>query len=265
VSAASAGLPGGHAAKLLAFLAGGPCIARPLAANGGIVLERDGATSPIATAGLFAELAKTGWIVRSGQQVRLSDKAERLLSNLGCDDRNSQSPAGAPLRETEALMLDDGDGKRLVRRVKVECPVDFLAAKTGKNGKTWLSGEEHAAAERFRADHARAQMMPGVTMRWSIAPTAPRNGGPGGNAGQTDAAIAAKARFNAALDAAGPEFAGLLIDICCHLKGLETVEAERGWPRRSWRGTISRRNRNGKHCVIGVRRTTGPSFERLRA
>ena len=36
-----------------------------------------------------------------------------------------------------------------------------------------------------------------------------------------------------ALMAVGPEVAGVLVDICCELKGLEDAEKENGWPQRA--------------------------------
>jgi hypothetical protein len=87
------------------------------------------------------------------------------------------------------------------------------------------------AGERLRADFTRAQMMPRTTSNWE-SPVRSR-----GDAGATmhfsDAAIAARQRINHAMAAAGPEFSGLLLDVCCFLKGLEDIEQERRWPARS--------------------------------
>ena len=87
------------------------------------------------------------------------------------------------------------------------------------------------AGERLRAEFTRAQLMPRITSNWS-APVAdgPRGASP---ASFSDAVIGARQRVRQALDAAGPEFSGLLLDICCFLKSLTDIERERSWPPRS--------------------------------
>ncbi len=45
--------------------------------------------------------------------------------------------------------------------------------------------------------------------------------------------IAAKERVVRALRAVGPELAGVLVDVCCELHGLEVAEKAQGWPQRA--------------------------------
>ena len=91
------------------------------------------------------------------------------------------------------------------------------------------------AGEKLRADFWFAQMSPSVTQSWSL--TAGSGGGtrsaPGTGVEIADNVIASAERVRRTLAAVGPEHAGILIDVCCHLKGLEDVERRAGWPRRS--------------------------------
>lgn len=143
------------------------------------------------------------------------------------------APAEPFRRQHGALAARTEEGlPRLVE--EAESPLAWLARRKDKDGRAYLSPARVAAGERLRADFTRGELMPTVTSNWSIGRVS--GGGamrPGGRDDPTDRAIAARARVHAALDAVGADLAGLLVDVCCFLKGLETVESERRWPARS--------------------------------
>jgi hypothetical protein len=114
-----------------------------------------------------------------------------------------------------------------------ESPLAWLARRKDTSGKPMIDRAQFAAGERLRADFTRAAMTPRTGANFAAPVTHGRRSGSDNGMNFSDLVIAAKERVNLALDSVGPEFSGLLLDVCCFLKGLETVERERGWPRRT--------------------------------
>jgi hypothetical protein len=124
-------------------------------------------------------------------------------------------------------------GRAQVTVDESESPLAWLARRRGRNGRALIEPHQLMAGERLRSDFTRAHLMPRTTSNWASPIASGRRGAGAGAAAATDAMIAARQRVNGALSAVGPEFGGLLLDVCCFLKGLENVEGERGWPSRS--------------------------------
>lgn len=130
-------------------------------------------------------------------------------------------------------VIDTGDGAQTVTLDEAESPLAWLARRRGRDGRAMVAPHQVLAGERLRADFTRAHMMPRTTANWS-SPISSGRREAGDSAGDfTVAMIASHQRVNQALEAVGPEFSGLLLDLCCFLKGLEDIERERGWPARS--------------------------------
>lgn len=137
--------------------------------------------------------------------------------------------------QTRSTIVIDDDGERRSVLVNLdESPLSRLRRQKGADGRPLIDAAAFAAGERLRSDFTRGQLMPRVTANWTATVAdSRRSGGAGGMAELTEAAIAARQRVERALAAVGPEFSGILLDVCCFLKGVEEIERARAWPVRS--------------------------------
>lgn len=129
------------------------------------------------------------------------------------------------------MRFDPDHGRMQVNQA--ESPLAALARIKGRGGALFLEPEQVEAGERLRIDFTRGQMQPSLGQRWEPVRMGRQAGASGGAADLTDAAMAARLRVDRALSEVGPELSGVLLDVCCFLKGLAEVERERQWPARS--------------------------------
>jgi hypothetical protein len=194
---------------------------RPASASGGAAAD-ELVGAELAERGCDGRLAVTAigraHFARRNAALRGGDIDGFRAQHLALAARDIEGPGGR-----EGVMVDEG-----------ESPLAWLARRKGRNGRPLIELHQLAAGERLRAEFTRAQLMPRVTSNWQAAVSRGARGAVGGGAAaMTDIVVAARQRVHQALDALGPEFAGLLIDVCCFLKGLEDIERERVWPSRS--------------------------------
>lgn len=111
----------------------------------------------------------------------------------------------------------------------------LLRLATGRNAddQPFLQPHHLLAAARLERLIERARLAPRVTMSYDPGRTG--GGGQDGNlaAEITDTAAAARQKLNQLAAAIPQECWGVLIDVCGFAKGLQTIETERRWPRRS--------------------------------
>lgn len=161
------------------------------------------------------------------RENRLSGKARQQTTPTSTEDVGAFRAQHLDLAKRD-LMTETGVTQVMVN--DGESPLAWLARRKGRDGRAMIGPDQFIAGERLRADFTRGHMTPRVTSSWSgIGQTR----GSGGGGDMTDLIVASRQRVRLALEACGPEFSGLLLDVCCFLRGLEDVERERGWPSRS--------------------------------
>jgi hypothetical protein len=173
-----------------------------------------------------------GWVEREGRRWQLTEAGAAWLrrQQAGADPFREQHQ----IRDTE-LRDTDGGVKRPVLVNAGESPLGWLRRRTDRDGRPLINAEQFEAGERLRADFARGQLAPRVTASWDVTASSrrTRRAAPGGPESLSDSALAARQRVTGVLEAVGPELSGILIDVCCLLRGLEDAEKAQGWPRRS--------------------------------
>lgn len=100
----------------------------------------------------------------------------------------------------------------------------------------WLFARGHLparlfeAGERLRADYERARLSASVTMRWDAVRI---RGGPDAGLSPTERQLAAKARFDGAMAAAGTGLSDVLWRVVCACESVPDAERALEWPARS--------------------------------
>ncbi len=208
-------------ARALSAIGEGLCRAEP-GAQGRTVLS-DGRSRRVAVpTPALAVLARRGLVERREGRLAATAAGQAAL-------RRAASPHLPHLAQhLDLASAPDGSGAVVDLS---ESPLAQLMRRRGADGSAYLDRREFDAGERLRADFTRGQLMPRLGANWERPIADGRRGG--AVADLSDGALSARMRVERALEAVGPELAGVLVDVCCFLKGLETVERERNWPVRS--------------------------------
>jgi len=176
----------------------------------------------------------------AGAGVKLQASAVRELVSLGVLEGNGDHcrPLAGTAQWLKRQMIE-ADAFAAQHRVDVpagEGAVRNLAesplARLAAGDDAFLRPHQVEAGERLRRLVERAQLQPRLTMSYSAAHTA---GGKGpGHAGEMSEMAAGARKALAELHRQLPrDCAEVVLDVCGFGKGLQQVESERGWPRRS--------------------------------
>ena len=215
--------------RLIRQLARGECVVKPSPNAEMLMLGEEGRAYSRAT----VRAAEARGLLRIVEgRASASPEASAFLRRAlveGDDDERF----GGQHREIAVESVEVEGARQPVRRNLSESPLSALARIRDRNGASFLPEEAIAAGERLLADFTRAQLQPRVTASWEPRLASRGKGQAGGQAEIAESAMAARDRFSRAVEAMGPELAGVAVDVCCFSKGLELVERERQWPVRS--------------------------------
>jgi hypothetical protein len=189
--------------------------------------------------GVEAKVSAGSYAIASGPRLDLDEVRDLIQSGAIAGDATSCRANASSRNWLKRQMLEidpfNGQHRNTVRRCDLsinlsESPIARLAVATAKGGEPFLESHHVEAAERIRRLVERAALQPRMTMNYTAAHSVG-----GSSAAPEIGDMAADARRELArISAALPhDCFAIALDVCGFLKGLQQVEIERGWPRRS--------------------------------
>lgn len=190
------------------------------------------------SASLWERVCSAGLVEKntSDQCWRISAAGRKLLTEQlqsGVRPGGGASGNGSLSSKRGGRIHTAGEGVPVIS--VSESPLAWLYRRRDKSGASLISESQFQAGERLRRDYETAQLMPRLTVNWERAASGETRGSAGAHSALdiSDRAQAARERVSGALSAVGAELARVLVDVCCHLNGLEQLEKASGWPQRS--------------------------------
>lgn len=167
------------------------------------------------------ELLSLGLISRHGDKIECSNEAGAWLRrHMSISDNAFADQHQNRTTKQTSLVLNTN-----------ESPLAQLSAIGGK--KRFLETHHIEAGERFHRLFERAQLRKRTTMSYSAEQTVSSKRRMASSDDLTDMAMDARRQMEGLCASMPADCRGVLFDVCGFEKGLQAIEVERGWPRRS--------------------------------
>lgn len=187
-------------------------------------------------AAAFAWAHRRGWLKpeQATGRYRIAAAGIKALRRAK-SGASSAPPAATPAARPKSASAKKRNASAASVGGAKEGSLAWLRRRRDKDGQPLVTEPQFAAGERLGADFWHAQLSPRVTADWSGTASNRRTprAAPGAGIDISDRVVAARQRVHRALDAVGPELAGILVEVCCHDVGLEAAGRAQGWPQRS--------------------------------